>query len=210
MQMRRSLVAVAIAAAALLSAAVWQLTQTGQPPQLAAPTQRESASAPAFSPTPRESTQVSASSADSHPRMSEHEARMDFHNRVRTFFAQAPALTWNEKAEQARTLDADIERYQAAGELSAAEAFTLRLALIRESAPEGEQRARMEELRDDYRARSADANAPPSDPMFEVYKAREREIVAEVQSLEEIPDGLTRDQYLRQALQREREALLGN
>lgn len=135
---------------------------------------------------------------------------MDFHNRVRTFFAQTPAMSSDDKAAQAHTLDADIERYQAAGELSAAEALTLRLALIRESMPANEQKARMEQLRDEYRARGAGADTPPSDPMFEVYKAREREIVAQLQSMEEIPDGLTRDEYLRQVLQREREALLGN
>lgn len=209
MRMRKGVIGIVITAAALLSAAVWQRMQTTGQTQLTAPTQHENAPPAASSASVRE-VQVPDSSTQSHPRMSEHEARMDFHNRVRTFFAQAPAMSADEKAERARTLDAEIERYREAGELSAAEALTLRLGLIRESAPENEQKARMAQLRDEYEYQARTANAPASDPMFEIYKAREREIVTQVQAMEHVPDGLSRDEYLRLMLQREREALLGN
>ena len=41
----------------------------------------------------------------------------------------------------------------------------------------------------------------------ELYKAREREIVDEVMAMTTIPDGLTRDEYLRRRLQSAREQL---
>lgn len=210
MRMRKGFVAVALLTAALLGAAVFWRMRPSAPAQVAAPVQQERASTAETATTRAAITAAPSPPAASDPAMSEHQARMDFHNRVRTFFAQAPALSVDEKVAQARELDGEIERYREAGELSAPEAFTLRLALIRESAPEAEQQARIERLRDEYRARSASVSAAPSDPMFEVYKAREREIVAQVQAMEEIPDGLTRDEYLRRALQREREVLMGN
>ena len=44
-----------------------------------------------------------------------------------------------------------------------------------------------------------------NDPRFQAYKAREAQVVAEVMAATTIPAGLTRDQYLRQRLQEERE-----
>jgi hypothetical protein len=140
--------------------------------------------------------------------LGEYEARAAFHERVRTFFAQAPLLTSEQKRQTAAELDQQVAEYERRHELSAAESLTLRLALIRESAPESEQLERMQALRDQYRARNEQLGAQAPDPMFELYKAREQEIVEHVAALREIPDGLTREEYLRERLQREREALL--
>lgn len=60
----------------------------------------------------------------------------------------------------------------------------------------------------DARQRNALATAQ-SDPMFQLYKVRESQIVAETLSLQTIPNGLSRDEYLRRRLQAEREQLLG-
>lgn len=43
------------------------------------------------------------------------------------------------------------------------------------------------------------------DPNFERYKADEQRIVEDLLALQDIPDGLSRDQYLRQRLQEARE-----
>jgi hypothetical protein len=142
------------------------------------------------------------------PALTEDEQRARFHERVRTFFANAPALSIEEKQKEARELDPLIEVYESRRELSAAEALTLRLALIRETTPEAEQLERMKALRDQYRARDAQRSAQTSDPMFELYKAREQEIVTQVQAMGEFPGGQTREEYLRERLQREREMLL--
>jgi hypothetical protein len=135
--------------------------------------------------------------------------RERFHVRVRTFFAEAPALSRSEKVERAQGLAEDISRYEAAGELSASEALVLKIALIRETVPDqAAQTAQVVALHKHYRVESerlqAEWQARP-DPAFELYKAREREIVAEVSSMSEIPDGMSRNEYLRQRLQRARE-----
>jgi hypothetical protein len=157
---------------------------------------------------PPQEEEATSSSAAADPAMREHEARAAFHERVRTFFAQAPILSREEKQRTALELDEQIVEYERRRELSAAEALTLRLALIQETAPEPERLERMQALRDSYRARDEEHGGQAPDPMFELYKAREQEIVAHVASLHEIPGGLTREEYLRVRLQREREALL--
>ncbi len=69
-------------------------------------------------------------------------------------------------------------------------------------------RALKERYEMDTRQRNALA-AEQSDPMFQLYKVRESQIVAETLSLQVIPNGLSRDEYLRRRLQAEREQLLG-
>ena len=44
------------------------------------------------------------------------------------------------------------------------------------------------------------------DPRFDDYRACERAVVAEVAGMREFPNGVTRDEYLRQRLQAKREA----
>ena len=46
------------------------------------------------------------------------------------------------------------------------------------------------------------------DARFSRYKSEEKRIVDEVMALDSIPDGLSRDQYLRQRLQEAREQAL--
>ena len=59
-----------------------------------------------------------------------------------------------------------------------------------------------------YQALSAEREAHLAqrrDPHFERYKADEQRIVEDLLALQDIPDGLSRDQYLRQRLQEARE-----
>jgi hypothetical protein len=147
--------------------------------------------------------------AQTDPQTREFADRERFHADVRTFFAEAPALSQSEKVERGRGLARDISRYEAAGELSASEALLLKIALIRETiADQAAQTAQVTALQQHYRAESerlqAEWQARP-DPAFDLYKAREREIVAEVNLMSEIPDGMSRNEYLRQRLQRARE-----
>jgi len=77
---------------------------------------------------------------------------------------------------------------------------------------EQQQIAQIRALKERYEASSRQRNtqtAEQSDPMFQLYKVREGQIVAEVMSLQTIPNGLSRDEYLRRRLQTEREQLLG-
>ena len=145
------------------------------------------------------------------PRVQKFQQRERFENEVREFFARAPALSPQERVARAQTIAQEITRYEAAGEVAAAEALTLRAALIRETTTDpAEQLEAIAALQEHYREDGARKQAEweaRADPEFELYKAREREIVAEVMAMTTIPDGLTRDEYLRRRLQRAREQL---
>ena len=95
------------------------------------------------------------------------------------------------------------------GEVALSEALLLQIALIKAvSEDEDEQKRRTEALIKRYQAISAEREAKlaqRSDPNFERYKIEEKNIVEEVLGLQNIPEGLTRDQYLRQRLQEARE-----
>lgn len=197
----------AVAGAASIAAVYWlvparQMMPTpasapaAQEPSVAA---IENSAAPSVAPTP-------ASPDDQ-------QARLAFHARTRAFFAQAAALPADERAERAKAIGADVEDYERRGELSAGEALLLKIALIRESVADPTRQAQqIAALEDRYRldtARRQAAYAAQRDPMFELYKLRESAIVTNVMAMSEIPDGLSRDEYLRQRLQSERELLLG-
>jgi hypothetical protein len=169
----------------------------------------ENRQAPAASPSPAEApTPASerASPVDVHER-----AR--FNERARAFFAQAPALSAEEARSQAADLAQELSRIEQAGGLSAGETFLLRAGLIRATvADERQQATQIRALRQRYETDTRRRNAlaaEASDPMFELYKVRESQIVAETQSLSVIPNGLSREEYLRRRLQAEREQLLG-
>lgn len=139
--------------------------------------------------------------------------RARFNERARQFFAQAPALSPDEARQRAADLSQELSRIEQSGGLSAGETFLLRAGLIRFTvADEQQQIAQIRALKERYaveaRQRNAQA-AAQSDPMFQLYKVRESQIVAETMALEVIPNGLSRDEYLRRRLQAEREQLLG-
>lgn len=139
------------------------------------------------------------------------EARRRFEARLRDFLARAATLDAAERARVAEALDAEVEAEELASRLSADEARLLRLALIeRGVADPAERLRRSEALAEAYRLeaerrRRAFEAAQARDPAFTAYKAREAAVVAEVMALQAIPGGLSRDQYLRQRLQAERE-----
>jgi hypothetical protein len=139
--------------------------------------------------------------------------RARFNEQAREFFAQAPAMSPEEARRRAGLLSQELSRVEQAGGMSAGETFLLRVGLIEAAEPDELQRAaQIRALKERYaidnRQRTAQA-AEQVDPMFQLYKARESEIVAEVMSLQTIPDGLSREEYLRRRLQAAREQLLG-
>src|SRR5687768_15507443 len=129
--MRSGFITLAIVAV-VLGVVLWTAPPPEAPPS--ATSSRAAEPLPAVVPAPQEEVGAAASGS-SDPALREHEARAAFHERVRTFFAQAPILSMEEKQRTARELDAEIAEYERRRELSAAEALTLRLALIRETTP---------------------------------------------------------------------------
>lgn len=170
---------------------------------------QESRNAPADSPAPADTPAYASESA----RPVGIDERARFNERAREFFAQAPGLSPEEAGQRASELSRELSRIEQAGGLSAGETFLLRAGLIRSTvADEQQQITQIRALKERYETEARQRNAlaaAQSDPMFEVYKVREAQIVAETLSLQDIPNGLSRDEYLRRRLQAEREQLLG-
>lgn len=145
------------------------------------------------------------------PRVQKFQQRERFQQEVREFFARAPALPPEERAARARDIARAITHYEAEGEIAAAEALTLRSGLVRETVEDPvEQIVAIRGLQQHYQQQGERKQAEweaRADPELELYKAREREIVDEVMAMTTIPDGLTRDEYLRRRLQSAREQL---
>lgn len=139
------------------------------------------------------------------------DTRARFNEQARTFFANAPQLTPEVRLHEAQQLEQELARLEQAGGMSAGETLLIRAGLIRETVPAGaEQDAQLRALQQRYTAESQRrvASAPVRpDPQFESYKVRESQIVDEVMAMETIPDGLSRDEYLRRRLQNAREQL---
>ena len=145
------------------------------------------------------------------PRVQKFQQRERFQQEVREFFARAPALPPEERAARARDIARAITHYEAEGEIAAAEALTLRSGLVRETVADPvEQLVAIRGLQEHYQQQGERKQAEweaRADPELGLYKAREREIVDEVMAMTTIPDGLSRDEYLRRRLQSAREQL---
>ena len=145
------------------------------------------------------------------PQAQEHLERQRFEADAKDFFARSASLRAVERSERADALTRQIDKYEAAGGLSAGEAVLLRTALVKATVDDPARQAeQVAAIADRYRAHAdrrmaAFLEQQRNDPRFQAYKAREAQVVAEVMATTTIPAGLTRDQYLRQRLQEERE-----
>lgn len=142
------------------------------------------------------------------PAVQGYQARLQFAADYQGFITSAASLDQAQRQQRAAALAKEIDRREAAGELALSEALLLQVGLAQaEGGDEEAQKARADALVARYQAlsaaRAAKAKAP--DPHFVQYKSEEKRIVDEVLSMHSIPDGLSRDQYLRQRLQEARE-----
>lgn len=145
------------------------------------------------------------------PQARDYRQRQQFQRDAQRFFRDARNLGPVVRTQRAQVLERKIDAYENAGELSAGETMLLRVGLIQATvADPAEQAAQVEALAQRYRADAARRNAQwqerqRQDPHFQDYKQREQAVVAEVMAMQRIPGGLSRDEYLRQRLQAERE-----
>ncbi|PPJ42405.1 hypothetical protein C0063_03735 [Pseudoxanthomonas sp. KAs_5_3] len=145
------------------------------------------------------------------PQAKEHRERERFEADAKDFFARASSLRPVERNERAEALSRQIDHYEGHGGLSAGEAVLLRTALVKATVEDpARQVEEVAAIADRYRTHAdqrmaAFAAQQRSDPRFQAYKTREAQVVAEVMAMTSVPAGLTRDQYLRQRLQEERE-----
>lgn len=145
------------------------------------------------------------------PKARDYQQRKQFQSDAHDFFRKAASLGPAERERRAQALRQDIERYENASELSAGESMLLRIGLIQATvADEAQQAAMVQQLAARYRADAKRreqqwVEQQQHDTRFQAYKQRERVVVAEVLAMQQIPGGVTRDEYLRQRLQAERE-----
>ena len=133
--------------------------------------------------------------------------RAAFEKAMRDYLRDGRSLRLVERTDRARALAAEIARRERARELSAGEAMLLKVGLIRVTIEdEAEQLRQIQALTDRYHADAARREAAwraqqANDRRFQDYKAEESRIVAEVMAMRTIPDGLSRDEYLRRRLE---------
>ena len=142
------------------------------------------------------------------PEVLDYQARLTFAGDYQIFIKSAAELSEEERRKRAAALAKEIDRREAAGELALSEALLMQVGLVQaEGGDEAAQKARADVLLARYQALSAEreAQAKAPDARFSRYKSEEKRIVDEVMALDSIPDGLSRDQYLRQRLQEARE-----
>jgi hypothetical protein len=147
------------------------------------------------------------------PQARSYQQRQRFQNEARDFFRDASSLGPVERERRAQTLQREIDGYEQARELSAGESLMLRIGLIQATvADPSQQKAMVQQLAQRYRADAQRreqqwVDQQQHDPRFQSYKQREQIVVAEVMAMQTIPSGLTRNEYLRQRLQAERERI---
>lgn len=116
-------------------------------------------------------------------------------------------------AEAAKKAWLLIEKTEAEGGVLAYEALHLKMAWLEKNNPDRASfEAAAKDLMTTYQEKSlaaAEKYNPENTPAFKNYKAQELEIIQEVNRLETIPKGLTREAYLRERLLAARIAAYG-
>lgn len=187
----------------------WQRPSTEEHPSFAPEQAAPSQTTQGNTPPPATNFSTAQLQLLARPEIQQQEQRLAFHQRYRDFIEHAQQLDAEKREAQARELSQGLDAMEQRGELALSEALLLQIALIKAvSENETEQKTRAETLIKRYQAISAEREARLTQqpvPNFERYKAEEKRIVEQVLALQSIPDGLTRDQYLRQRLQEARE-----
>lgn len=201
---RRLTVGVITALAVGIGFALWPAKERPQSDQ-------PIASAPT---TPFTRTEPLPTDLQQHPIAKAYLAYNEFQQHSRGFFDNADKLSEQEKQAQLRQLIDGTNQYEQEGKLVPMEALVLKLAMLRySSANDDDYKQKAKSLIDQYKAQSdlrEQAWLANPDPRFIDYKRQENDIVKEVTSMTVIPDGLSRDEYLRQRLEQARIATMGS
>ena len=142
-------------------------------------------------------------------------SRQEFEQETRNFLRDAPTLDDNTRNTRALALSHEINRREQSREFSAGEAVMLRIGLIHAAVKDESERIRQAQtLIARYREQNVQRERAfqaqqRSDAQFQQYKAQEARIVSEVLAMQYYPDGMSRDNYLRQRLQEARVTIYG-
>jgi hypothetical protein len=136
------------------------------------------------------------------PEVERYRESIAFRDDLRAFFADARALPEAERAARSSALLAQLDAQERDGRVLPEEAHLIRLAVLRVTVDDpAVLESETRRVNDDYRrhVERAAANRIP-DPRDGEYQVRQAEIAREVMALDEIPDGLSREDYLRRRL----------
>lgn len=187
---------------AVASTLYWRLPSDTQASAAAAPTSS------AESPVTTSPSDVEQQALLQNPAVQAQEQRLAFHQAYRSFASRAAELSPEQRATQAQALREQIESYEQRSELAMSESLLLQLGLIKLTTEnEQAQKDQAAALVARYQALSAEREAKAAQPSaeFQRYKSDEKRIVEEVLRMDSFPEGLSRDEYLRQRLQQARE-----
>lgn len=122
---------------------------------------------------------------------------------LQAFIREAELLPAQDHEPRARELLAEVDVLSADGYVTNPEALALRLSLLKYALPPDDYRAAATTLVSAARQRAQHAErewATRSDPQLERYRTEARRIVEHSATLDEFPDGMTRQAFLRQRL----------
>ena len=142
-------------------------------------------------------------------------SRQQFEQETRNFLRDAPNMDDNTRNTRALALSREINQREQRREFSAGEAIMLRIGVIQAAVEDESERIRqVQMLISRYRAQNAARERAfqtkqRQDAQFQQYKAQEARIVSEILAMQYYPDGMGRDDYLRQRLQEARETIYG-
>ena len=197
-----------LAIAAVLMLALWMSSRQRQA-ALADVLAEPAAARPATIPADPDAALAST------PEALAYRSRQEFEQEARNFLRDASKLDDNTRNTRALALSREINRREQNREFSAGEAIMLRVGLIHAAVENESERIRqVQTLVTRYREQSAQRERAfqaqqRRDAQFQQYKAQEARIVSEVLSMQYYPDGMGRDDYLRQRLQEARVTIYG-
>lgn len=208
MHVKLRLIGGGLALIAVLSTLVWRLNNEPSAVTLAKPTDSPMALLDSASEAAQPPTDAQLQQLLMNPAVQTQEQRLAFHQAYRNFVSHASELSPVQRNNQAQALREQIETYEQRRELAMSESLLLQLGLIQLTASDEQaQKDQAAALVARYKALSAEREAKAAIPSaeFRRYKNDEKRIVEEVLSMDSFPDGLSRDEYLRQRLQQARE-----
>lgn len=132
-----------------------------------------------------------------------YQALFDTRTEFRSFFSNAEFMDDKTKSETIEQLEKELKKLEREEKVSHAESLMLELALLKFDPDRESAKAKGKTLIEEYQkmaeARNQEFINNPA-PEFKSYKDKEKQVVAEILSMEAFPNGLTRDEYLAKRL----------
>ncbi len=201
------LVSIGLVVSAVLMLAMWIAAQQRQDSVARMIAQPDPVAQAAADPAAADATAAAT------PEARASQGRLAFERQARAFVRDAPGLDDATRMARARALSQDIDRREQNRELSGDEAMMMRVGLIQVAVKDPRERVvQIREVIDRHsqqtaaRQRAVLAQQQTAAKLKD-YKAQEARIVSEVLAMQSYPNGMSRDDYLRQRLQDARDTI---